>query len=73
MLPQRITLEDLNVRGMMKNRRLSKAIQEQCFNMFVKYITYKCEEVGIETIKVPVIAVINKINHTPKVGFLIAM
>jgi len=45
-------MEDLNVTGMMKNRHLSKAIQEQCFNKFLNYITYKCEEYGIELVKV---------------------
>ena len=29
--PRFIVLEDLNVKGMMKNKHLSKAIQEQCF------------------------------------------
>jgi len=29
--PQYITIEDLNVKGMMKNKHLSKAIAEQCF------------------------------------------
>ena len=40
--PSFICMEDLNVRGMMKNRHLSKAIQEQCFGEFRRQIEYKC-------------------------------
>jgi putative transposase len=36
-----ITMEDLNVKGMMKNKHLSKAIQEQCLNEFQRHIEYK--------------------------------
>ena len=40
--PEYIVIEDLNVRGMMKNRHLSKAIAEQSFYEFRKQLTYKC-------------------------------
>lgn len=40
--PKFIVLEDLNVRGMMKNKHLAKAIQEQCFYEFYRQIQYKC-------------------------------
>ena len=40
--PKFIVLEDLNVKGMMKNRHLSKAIQQQCFGEFRRQIEYKC-------------------------------
>jgi len=43
-----ITIEDLNVRGMMKNRHLSKAISKQGFFMFRVKLTNKCKEYGIE-------------------------
>lgn len=46
--PSYITIEDLNVRGMMKNRHLSKAISKQGFNMFRVKLTNKCIECGIE-------------------------
>jgi len=46
--PNFITIEDLNVRGMMKNRHLSKAISKQGFNMFRVKLTNKCKEFGIE-------------------------
>ena len=39
--PMFIVLEDLNVMGMMKNKHLSKAIQQQCFYEFYRQIQYK--------------------------------
>ena len=51
LLPKRIVIEDLNVQGMMKNKHLSKAIQEQCLNEFVRQIEYKCEWSGIELVR----------------------
>lgn len=41
--PSFICIEDLNVSGMMKNRYLSKTVQEQCFYEFRRQITYKSE------------------------------
>ena len=41
-------MEDLNVSGLMKNRHLAKAIQEQCFYEFRRQMEYKCEAKGIE-------------------------
>ena len=46
--PSFITIEDLNVRGMMKNRHLSKAIANQGFNQFINKLIYKCILNGIE-------------------------
>lgn len=40
--PEYIVIEDLNVKGMMKNRHLSKAIAEQNFYEFRRQLTYKC-------------------------------
>jgi len=40
--PEYIAIEDLNVKGMMKNRHLSKAIAQQNFHEFRKQLTYKC-------------------------------
>ena len=39
--PSFICVEDLNVRGMMKNRHLSKAVHQQCFYEFRRQIEYK--------------------------------
>ena len=45
--PVWITLENLNIKGMMKNRHLSKAIAQQKFFDFRTKITSKCKEYGI--------------------------
>ena len=39
--PRFICIEDLNVSGMMKNKHLSKAVQQQCFREFRRQIEYK--------------------------------
>ena len=49
--PYRVVMEDLNVSGMMKNKHLSKAIQEQKFYEFIRQMKYKCEFNGIEFIQ----------------------
>ena len=46
--PKFIVLEDLNVKGMMKNRHLAKAVQEQCFYEFYRQIEYKSNWNNIE-------------------------
>jgi putative transposase len=40
--PKFVVLEDLNVYGMMKNRHLAKAVQDQGFYEFRRQIEYKC-------------------------------
>lgn len=46
--PSYITIEDLNVSGMMKNKHLSKAVQQQKFYQFRQVLTQKCKENNIE-------------------------
>ena len=46
--PSYITIEDLNVKGMMKNRHLSKAVASQKFYEFRAKLLAKCNESGIE-------------------------
>lgn len=46
--PSYITIEDLNVSGMMKNRHLSKAVASQKFYEFRIKLQTKCVENGIE-------------------------
>ena len=48
--PSSIVLEDLNVRGMMSNRHLAKAVQEQGFYEFRRQIEYKAQWFGITVI-----------------------
>lgn len=46
--PSYITIEDLNVNGMMKNKHLSKAISSQKFFEFRNKLTAKCKQNNIE-------------------------
>lgn len=46
--PKFITIEDLNVKGLMKNKHLSKAIANQNFHRFKSVLTQKCKEWNIE-------------------------
>ena len=46
--PSYITIEDLNVSGMMKNKHLSKAVASQKFYEFRTKLQAKCKESGIE-------------------------
>ena len=48
--PSVIVLEDLNIRGMMKNRHLSKAVQEQGFYEFRRQIEYKAAWAGLRVV-----------------------
>ena len=46
--PSYITIENLNVSGMMKNKHLSKAVASQKFYEFRIKLQAKCNEIGIE-------------------------
>lgn len=46
--PSYITIEDLNVSGMMKNRHLSKAVASQKFYEFRMKLKTKCDQSSIE-------------------------
>ena len=46
--PSYITIEDLNVSGMMKNRHLSKSVASQKFYEFRSRLKAKCDDNGIE-------------------------
>ena len=48
--PRFICIEDLNVSGMIKNRHLSKAVQNQGFFEFRKQLEYKSNDSGIQLI-----------------------
>ena len=48
--PRFICIEDLNVSGMMKNKYVSKAVQNQGFFEFRKQLEYKYKEKGIPLI-----------------------
>lgn len=46
--PRFITIEDLNIKGMMKNKHLSKAIAQQCFYKFKLILISLCKKYDIE-------------------------
>jgi putative transposase len=49
--PSRVVMESLNIKGMMKNKHLSKAIAKQGLYEFKRQMQYKCEFNGIEFIE----------------------
>ena len=49
-LPKGIVIEDLNVKGMMKNRHLSKHIKDAMFYEFRIQLEYKCLQYGIQLV-----------------------
>ena len=48
--PYRVVIEDLNVKGMMKNKHLSDSIRKQGFYEFKRQLEYKCKFRGIELV-----------------------
>ena len=50
--PSVVIMEDLNVKGMMKNKHLSRSIAEMGFNDFIRIMKYKCEESNIKFFQV---------------------
>lgn len=46
-LPKGIVIEDLNVKGMIKNRYLARNIQNAMFYEFRRQLEYKCSQYGI--------------------------
>jgi len=46
--PSYVTIEDLNVSGMMKNKHLAKSVAQQKFYEFRVKLEYKCRQCGIE-------------------------
>ena len=48
--PKFIVLEDLNVSGMMKNKHLSKSVQQQNLAEFARILEYKAKQNNIEVI-----------------------
>lgn len=60
-LPKRIMLEDLNVRGMLKNRYLARSIQEQLFYRTRQLLTEKAKNSFIE------VGVVNRFYPSSKI------
>ncbi len=49
---QNIYVEDLNIKGMIQNRHLSRSIADAAWGMFFNLLSYKAEEAGRMVIKV---------------------
>lgn len=49
--PIKIIVEDLNIKNLMQNKKLSKAFQAQKLNFFMKCLEYKCKLNGIDFVK----------------------
>ena len=47
MLPKKVVMEDLNIQGLLKNKRMSRSICEQNWYEFKRQMKYKCEWHGI--------------------------
>jgi putative transposase len=48
-----ITVEDLKIQNMVKNRHLSKSISDSSWGTFFEFLSYKAENAGRTVIKVP--------------------
>lgn len=48
----KISIEDLSIRGMVHNRHLSKSIMDASWGIFFNYLSYKAEEAGRIIVKV---------------------
>ena len=44
--PKIVVMEDLNIAGMVRNKRLSKSILDQKWKMFIDCMRYKCQNIG---------------------------
>jgi len=49
---QSIAIEDLDIKGMMKNRELAKAISDVGWGMFTTMLEYKCDWYGVNLLKI---------------------
>jgi putative transposase len=49
---QSIKVEELNIKGMVKNHRLAKSISDAGWSQFIRILIFKAEEAGREVIKV---------------------
>jgi putative transposase len=56
-------LEDLNIMGMMKNRKLSRVIQDVSWHRLLRALEYKCERMGKNVIKIHRFSPSSKLCH----------
>ncbi len=67
---QVIVAEDLNIKGMLKNKRLSKAIQNAAWSRFLRQIEYKADFYGRDFRKVGRFYPSSKSCSTPNCGYI---
>ena len=60
---QVIISEDLNVKGMLKNHKLAKSIQDASFSSFCNMITYKANEQNRQYVKIGTFYPSSKLCH----------
>ena len=48
MRPKYLTIEDLDIKHMMKNKHLAELIAEQCFYYFIQFLKYQAKKYKIE-------------------------
>ena len=60
---QVIIVEDLNIKGMVKNKRLSKDISDAGWSMFITFLKYKLDWEGKKLIKVDRFFASSKLCH----------
>lgn len=56
-------VEDLNIKGMVKNRKLSRAIQDVSWGKFLTILAYKCERNGKNLVTIHRFAPSSKVCH----------
>lgn len=49
--PSIIVIENLNTKGMFKNRKLAKALSDAAFGQFGRILTYMAEDAGVKIVK----------------------
>lgn len=68
--PQYITIENLNIKGMMKNKRLANPLQQTGLGAVVKWLKVKSKQYDIELRQVnrfyPSSQLCNRCNHRQK-------
>jgi putative transposase len=67
---QVIVLEDLNIKGMVKNRHLSKSISDASWGMFAGQLAYKADRYGREVFKVDRFYPSSKTCPVPGCGYV---
>ena len=56
-------LEDLNIKGMVKNRKLAKAISDVSWGKFIELLTYKCHWFGKNVLRIGRFVASSKVCH----------